>query len=140
MEQRVSLITLGARDLSRARDFYEALGWRTGAEPGADIAFFRAGGMIVALWDRSKLAADTGVDDDGNGFDGVVLAHVVGSEEEVDRVVADAEAAGARVTDPPAKTFWGGYSGKFLDPDGHAWEIARNPGWSLEDDGSVRLG
>lgn len=139
MEQRVSLITLGVRDVARARSFYETLGWQTGAEPGADIVFFQAGGMIVALWDRSKLAEDTGVPADGEGFDGVVLAHVVASEDEVDRVVAEAEAAGARVTDPPSATFWGGYSGKFTDPDGHAWEIAHNPSWTLAEDGSVRL-
>ena len=141
MEQRVSLITLGVGDLARARAFYEAIGWRSNAEPGDDIVFFQAGGMVVALWDRAKLAADTGLEDGGaNGFDGVVLAHVVASEDEVDRVVAEAEAAGARVTDRPAATFWGGYSGKFTDPDGHAWEIARNPSWTLGDDGSVTLG
>lgn len=142
MEQRVSLITLGVDDLARARAFYESIGWRSNAEPGDDIVFFQAGGMIVALWDRAKLAADTGLEEDGpgGGFDGIVVAHVVGSEREVDRVVAEAEAAGARVTDRPAATFWGGYSGKFADPEGHAWEVARNPSWTLGDDGSVTLG
>jgi predicted lactoylglutathione lyase len=142
MEPRVSLITLGVDDLERSRAFYEALGWRTNAEPGADIVFFQAGGSIVALWGRENLAADTGLDASAGevGFDGIVLAHVVGSEDEVDRVVAEAEAAGARVTDRPAPTFWGGYSGKFVDPDGHAWEIARNPSWTLGEDGSVSLG
>jgi predicted lactoylglutathione lyase len=142
MEARVSLITLGVDDLERSRAFYEALGWRSNAEPDADIVFFQAGGSIVALWDRGKLAADTGLAASGGdrSFDGIVLAHVVGSEDEVDRVVAEAEAAGARVTDRPAATFWGGYSGKFVDPDGHAWEIARNPSWTLGEDGSVSLG
>jgi len=141
MEPRVSLITLGVDDLERSRAFYEALGWRSNAEPGADIVFFQAGGSVVALWDRAKLAADTGLAADGDpGFDGIVLAHVVGSEDEVDRVVGEAEAAGARVTDRPGATFWGGYSGKFADPDGHAWEIARNPSWTLGEDGSVSLG
>jgi len=142
MEARVSLITLGVDDLERSRAFYEALGWRSDAEPDADIVFFQAGGSIVALWDRRKLAADTGLAASGGdrSFDGIVLAHVVGSEDEVDRVVAEAEAAGARVTDRPAATFWGGYSGKFVDPDGHAWEIARNPSWTLGEDGSVSLG
>ncbi len=139
MEQRVSLITLGVRELARARAFYEALGWRTRAEPDDDVVFFQAGGMIVALWDRAKLADDTGVAADGEGFDGVVLAHVVASEDEVDRVVVEAETAGGRVTDRPAATFWGGYSGKFTDPDGHAWEIAHNPSWTLAEDGAVRL-
>jgi uncharacterized protein len=143
MEARVSLITLGVDDLARSRAFYESLGWRTNAEPDADIVFFQAGGSLVALWGRENLAADTGLSDAGGGeagFDGIVLAHVVGSEDEVDRVVAEAEAAGARVTDRPAATFWGGYSGKFVDPDGHAWEIARNPSWTLGEDGSVSLG
>src|SRR4051812_33667108 len=101
MEPRVSLITLGVDDPARSRAFYEALGWRTNAEPDADIVFFQAGGSIVALWGRENLAADTGLDAPGDGptgFDGIVLAHVVGSEDEVDRVVAEAEAAGARVT------------------------------------------
>jgi uncharacterized protein len=143
MEARVSLITLGVDDLARSRAFYESLGWRTNAEPDADIVFFQAGGSIVALWGRENLAADTGLSDAGGGaagFDGIVLAHVVGSEDEVDRVVAEAEEAGAQVTDRPAATFWGGYSGKFVDPDGHAWEIARNPSWTLGEDGSVSLG
>jgi predicted lactoylglutathione lyase len=141
MEPRVSLITLGVDDLARSRAFYEALGWRSNAEPDADIVFFQAGGSIVALWGRESLAADTGLDGAaGGGFDGIVLAHVVGSEDEVDRVVAEAEAAGARVTGRPAATFWGGYSGKFVDPDGHAWEVARNPSWALAEDGSVALG
>jgi predicted lactoylglutathione lyase len=141
MEQRVSLITLGVDDLARSRAFYEALGWRSDAEPDADIVFFQAGGMIVALWDREKLAGDTGVPNGSGsgGFDGIVLAHVAGSEDEVDRVIGEAEAAGATVTDRPARTFWGGYSGKFTDPDGHAWEIARNPSWTLADDGAVSL-
>jgi predicted lactoylglutathione lyase len=140
MEQRVSLITLGVDDLARARAFYEALGWRSNAEPDADIVFFQAGGMIFALWDRSNLAHDSGLEAGGSGgFDGIVLAHVVGSEDEVDSVVAQAEAAGARVTGRPAATFWGGYSGKFVDPDGHAWEIAHNPSWTLGEDGSVSL-
>lgn len=140
MEQRVSLITLGARDLGRARAFYEALGWRSNAAPDDDVVFFQAGGMVVALWDRSKLAEDTGLRDDGEGFDGVVLAYNTRSPEEVDEVVAEAERAGARITGRPGETFWGGYSGTFADPDGHAWEVAHNPRWTVADDGSVTLG
>lgn len=139
MEQRVSLITLGARDLRRARDFYEALGWSTGAEPGADIAFFQAGGMVVALWSRTALAEDSGVTD-GGGWGGVTLAHNVGSPEEVDAILTAARAAGATIARDGGRTFWGGYSGVFVDPDGHPWEIAHNPHWSLELDGSIRLG
>ena len=138
MEQRVSLITLGVRDLARARAFYEALGWKTNAAPDDDVAFFQAGGLVVALWDRASLAEDSGVEDNG-GWGGVTLAYNVRSLAEVDDVVAQAEAAGATVVRAPAETFWGGYSGVFRDPDGHPWEVAHNPHWTLADDGSVRL-
>jgi catechol 2,3-dioxygenase-like lactoylglutathione lyase family enzyme len=138
MEQRVSLVTLGVGDLKRARRFYESLGWTTGAAPDDDVVFFQAGGMIVALWDRDKLAEDTVVTDRG-GWGGVTLAHNVRSEEEVETVLSEAQAAGALITRPGAKTFWGGYSGVFVDPEGHPWEIACNPHWTLGDDGSIRL-
>lgn len=138
MEQRVSLVTLGVQDLERARSFYEALGWRTNAAPGDDVVFFQAGGMIVALWSRASLAEDSGVEDAG-GWGGVTLAHNVRSPEEVDAVIAEAEAAGAAIPRHGAPTFWGGYSGVFLDPDGHPWEVAHNPHWTLGADGSVVL-
>ncbi|MDP9294497.1 MAG: VOC family protein [Actinomycetota bacterium] len=138
MEQRVSLITLGVADLARARAFYEALGWATGAEPGDDVVFFQAGGMIVALWDRAKLAEDSGVED-GGGWGGVTLAYNVRSPAEVDAVIAEARAAGAAIARDGAETFWGGYSGAFVDPDGHPWEVAHNPRWTIGDDGSVSL-
>jgi uncharacterized protein len=138
MEQRVSLITLGVGDLARARAFYEKLGWKTGAEPDADVVFFQAGGLIVALWDRGKLTQDSGVRDSG-GWGGVTLAYCVDSPGAVDTVLADAGAAGASITRVAAATFWGGYSGIFVDPDGHPWEVAHNPHWTLHDDGSVSL-
>ena len=138
MEQRVSLVTLGVRDLARARAFYEALGWTTGAGPEDDVVFFQAGGMVVSLWGREQLAEDSGVADAG-GWGGVTLAHNVGSPDEVDAVMREAEAAGATITRPAAATFWGGYSGAFADPEGHAWEIAHNPHWTLVEDGSIRL-
>ena len=138
MEQRVSLVTLGVADLGRARAFYEALGWKPGLAV-EDVVFFQAGGMIVGLWSRARLAADAGVADDGAGFDGVVLAHNVRSPGEVDAVIAEAAAAGGVVTKRPAATEWGGYSGAFLDPDGHAWEVAHNPGFPLAADGAIAL-
>ncbi len=139
MEQRVSVVTLGVADLPRARAFYEALGWTTGAEPGADVAFFQAAGLVLALWDRANLAEDSGVSDDG-GWGGVTLAHNVASPGDVDAALAEAEAAGATIARGGGQTFWGGYSGVFLDPDGHPWEIAHNPHWTLREDGSVGLG
>jgi uncharacterized protein len=138
VEQRVSLITLGVRDLARARAFYEALGWTTRAGADDDVVFFQAGGMVVALWDRARLAEDSGVED-GGGWGGTTLAHNVRSPAEVDAVVEGARAAGADVVREPAETFWGGYSAAFTDPEGHAWEIAHNPRWTIRDDGSVEL-
>jgi catechol 2,3-dioxygenase-like lactoylglutathione lyase family enzyme len=138
MEQRLSLVTLGVSDLARARSFYEALGWTTGAAPEDDVVFFQAGGMILALWSRESLAEDSGVSD-GGGWGGVTLAHNVGSLAEVDAVIAEAERAGATIARHGAETFWGGYSGVFVDPDGHPWEVAHNPHWTIAEDGSVRL-
>ena len=139
MKQRVSLITLGVGDLARARRFYEALGWRTGAEPEDDVVFFQAGDMVLALWDRERLAADSCVEDRG-GWGGVTPALNVGSPAEVDEVIEEARAAGARIGREPAETFWGGYSAVFVDTEGHPWEVAHNPHWTLTDDGGVRLG
>lgn len=138
MEQRVSLITLGVSDLGRARSFYEALGWSTAAGPDDDVVFFQAGGMVMALWDRGKLAEDSAVSDAG-GWGGVTLAHNVRSPEEVDAVLAEADAAGGTVARPGGPTFWGGYSGVFVDPEGHPWEVAHNPDWAIHDDGSITL-
>ena len=138
MDQRVSLVTLGVRDIGRARAFYEALGWK-GQSPDGEVVFFQAGGMILALWDRGKLAEDSVVADSG-GWGGVTLAYNVTTPEEVDRVIADARSAGATIGRAGAATVWGGYSGVFVDPDGHPWEVAHNPGWPIAPDGSVRLG
>lgn len=138
MEQRVSLVTLGVSNLDRAKRFYEALGWKTGAAPSDDVVFFQTGGSILALWDRATLAEDSVMTDTG-GWGGITLAHNVHSPEEVDAVLAEAEQAGATIGRAGAKTFWGGYSGVFVDPDGHAWEVAHNPHWTIGDDGSVRL-
>ena len=139
MEQRVSLVTLGVRDLDRARHFYEALGWKTGAQPDDDTIFFQAGGVILALWDRGKLAEDSAVEDTG-GWGGITPAHNVRSPGEVDTVIEEARAAGATIGREPAETFWGGYSAVFIDPEGHPWEVAHNPHWTIADDGTVSLG
>ena len=137
MEQRLSLITLGVSDVARARGFYEGLGW-SGESPDGDVVFFQLGAMILALWARDKLAVDSVVEDAG-GWGGITLAHNVRSPAEVDAVIEEARAAGANIVREPAETFWGGYSGIFIDPDGHPWEVAHNPGWVLERDGPIRL-
>jgi len=126
MDQRISLITLGVADIGIARAFYEELGW-SGQSPDGDVVFFQAGGMVLALWNRHTLAQDSAVDDDRS------------SPAEVDAILEQAEAAGATIGRRGAPTFWGGYSGVFIDLDGHVWEVAHNPGWILEPDGSVRL-
>lgn len=139
MKQRVSLITLGVSDLKRSRAFYEAMGWRTGAAPGDDVVFFQCGDMVVALWGRARLAGDSCVIDAG-GWGGVTLALNLGSPVEVDEVLGEARAAGATIGREGAETFWGGYSGVFVDPDGHPWEVAHNPHWTITEDGGIRLG
>jgi catechol 2,3-dioxygenase-like lactoylglutathione lyase family enzyme len=138
MQQRLTLITLGVSDVERARRFYEGLGWSTGAEEGDDVVFFQAGGMVVALWDRAKLAEDSAVSDSG-GWGGVTLAYNTRTPDEVDSVIEEARAAGGTIGREPGETFWGGYSAVFIDPDGHPWEVAHNPRWTIEEDGSVTL-
>lgn len=139
MRQRVSVITLGVRDLQRARRFYEMLGWRTAASPADDVVFFQAGEMVVSLWDRARLAEDSCVQDAG-GWGGITLALNAESPDEVDAITEEAREAGARIGREPAETFWGGYSSVFVDPDGHPWEVAHNPHWTLTSEGGIRLG
>ena len=134
MEPRLSLVTLGVSDLGRARRFYETLGWVTRAAPDDDVVFFRAGGAVLALWGRAQLAEDSGVAD-GGGWGGITLAHNLRSPEEVDAVIEEARRAGATIAREPAETFWGGYSGVFVDPDGHPWGVAHNPYWQRGNDG-----
>ncbi len=137
MDQRVSLITLGVRDVAIARAFYEQLGWRVGLDV-EETVFFQTGGSIVALWGRDKLEQDSGVTD-GGSWGGITLAHNVGSRGEVDRIIEEARAAGARIGREPAETFYGGYAGVFVDLDGHPWEVAHNPGFELRGDGTISL-
>jgi catechol 2,3-dioxygenase-like lactoylglutathione lyase family enzyme len=138
MEQRLSLVTLGVADLRRAREFYERLGWR-GQEVGETV-FFQTGSIGIVLWGRDKLAEDSGVDDASrDGLGGIALAHNVRSPAEVNTIVVAAGNAGATITRSPGPTFYGGYAGCFTDPDGHVWEIAHNPGFSLDDDGAITI-
>jgi uncharacterized protein len=138
MEQRLSLVTLGVADLDRSRRFYEALGWH-GSGDQADVVFFQAAGIVLALWSRASLAADARVTAEGSGFAGIALAYNARTREEVDAVLAEAKAAGGEITKPAEAVFWGGYAGYFADPDGHLWEVAWNPHWTIAEDGSVRL-
>lgn len=139
MNQGISLVTLGVSDYERAKAFYRALGW-TPALDMQQTAFYQANGVVLVLWLRDRLAEDCGIVDDGATWSGVALAHNVGSREEVDGIVDIARSSGATVTREPSETFYGGYAGWFRDPDGHAWEVAYNPGFGLLADGSVLLG
>ncbi|HEY7106612.1 MAG TPA: VOC family protein [Acidimicrobiia bacterium] len=138
MEQRLSFMTLGVADVDRAKTFYEDLGW-SGMSPDGDIYLFQlANGMVFGLWPRDKLAVDCSTADNG-GWGGVQLTHMVGSPEEVDAVLAQAKDAGATMGRAPELQPWGGYSGIFIDPDGHTWEVAHIPFWDLHEDGTVTL-
>ena len=139
MDQRLSLITLRVRDLMAAARFYETgLGWkRANSEPG--IVFFQLPGMVLGLWSRKELADEAGIEDTGVSFSGMALAYNARTREEVDAVLAEAAAAGATLLKPAREVFWGGYSGYFSDPDGHIWEVAHNPFWTIGEDGSLRM-
>lgn len=139
MEQRVSIITLGVADLKRSREFYERLGWRRSMAKAEGIVFFQAGGMAVALFPRDELAKDANIAPEGSGFRGISLAYNTRNRAEVDTVLKNAEAAGARLLKPAQEAFWGGYSGYFSDPDGFPWEIAWNPSFKVAEDGSIQI-
>ncbi|MEV5964869.1 VOC family protein [Kribbella sp. NPDC051952] len=137
MDQRLNVITLGVADVSRAREFYERLGWTVAFTDG-DIVMFQAGPMIVSLWDRSKLAEDSGVTSAGDAWGGFTLGYAVGSAAEVDQLCQDAATAGATVTATPKDKGFG-YSGVFADPDGHTWEVAWIESLIRNADGTVAL-
>jgi uncharacterized protein len=139
MEQRVSIITLGVANLERSGEFYERIGWRRSTAKSEGIVFFQAGGMAVALYPREELAKDADVASEGAGFRGVSLAYNARNRSEVDCVLADAVAAGAKLLKPAQEAFWGGYSGYFADPDGFLWEVAWNPSFPIAADGSIRI-
>lgn len=139
MEQRVSLITLGVADLERSREFYERLGWRRSMANTEGIVFFQTGGMALALYPRTELAKDANVSARGDGFSGISLAYNARTRAEVDAVLLEAVAAGAKLVRPAQEAFWGGYSGYFSDPDGFLWEVAWNPSFPIAADGSIRI-
>jgi catechol 2,3-dioxygenase-like lactoylglutathione lyase family enzyme len=139
MEPRLTLITLGLRDVARARAFYQTLGFKAAKASQESVTFLDAGGVVLALYGRAALAEDATVADSAPGFPGVALAHNARSEAEVDKAINQAVAAGGRLVKPAGKVFWGGYSGYFADPDGHLWEVAYNPYFKLGADGCVEL-
>ncbi len=129
MEQRISLVTLGVANLVRARAFYEALGWSGAKQPDDEVCFFQVGGMVFGLWTALG----------GHGAPGVELAHNVRSPEDVGPVLAAAKRAGGTIIRPAAPADWGGTTGAFADPDGYVWEVAHNPDWTINRDGTVHI-
>src|SRR5277367_1728234 len=139
MEQRVSVVTLGVANLQHSTAFYERLGWRRSMLQAQGVAFFQAGGMAFALYPRLDFAKDANISADGHGFSGFSLAYNARTREEVDAVLAEAQAAGANLLKPAQQAFWGGYSGYFADPDGFLWEVAWNPFFPIAEDGSIQI-
>lgn len=140
MEPRISLITLGVADLPRAIRFYQdGLSWPRSSYGGDEIALFRTGGTVLALYPRSALAADANLPAGEGGFGGITLAHNVASKEQVDAVLAEAVAAGGTLLKPGQDADWGGYSGYFADPDGYPWEVAWDPDLGFAPDGAIVL-
>lgn len=139
MEQRITLLTLGVRDLDRSTAFFEKLGWRRSVLQAEGVAFFQCGGIALGLYPRDDLARDAGVSAAGEGFGGFSVAYNTRSRDEVDAVLAEAAAAGAEIVKPAEEKFWGGYGGYFRDLDGHLWEVAWNAGFPLDAAGAVTL-
>ncbi|HTW31194.1 MAG TPA: VOC family protein [Candidatus Sulfotelmatobacter sp.] len=139
MEQRVSIVTLGVKDLARSGEFYQRMGWRKSKASSDGIVFFQAGSMALALYPRHELAKDANLPADGQGFGGITLAYNVRSREEVDTILAQAQDVGAKILKPAQEAFWGGYSGYFSDPDGFLWEVAWNPFFPLAENGALQL-
>ncbi len=144
MEQRLTMVTLGVRDLARSRRFYEeGLGWALGGGVEGNVAFYQLGGILLGLYGLEALAEDAQLAlpdlQPARNFGGITLAYNVRDRAAVDATLTEAEAAGATLLKPGQEVFWGGYSGYFADPDGHPWEVAHNPFWTLKDDGTVSL-
>lgn len=139
MEQRISLITLGVNDIEQSRRFYKRLGWRRAMAEAEGVVFFQAGGMALSLYPKVALAEDANVSPDGHGFRGITLAYNTRTRDEVDAVLAEAQAAGGERIKPSQDVFWGGYAGYFADPEGFLWEVAWNPFFPIAEDGSIRL-
>lgn len=140
MDQHLHIITLGVKDLDRARTFYtEILGWKPSSASNDSITFFQAGGIVLSLYPRDALAEDAPISNAGSGFSRMTLAHNTRSEHEVDEIISDLKSKGVTILKPPQKAFWGGYHAYFADPDGNPWEVAFNPVLPFNDSGNLVL-
>lgn len=140
MNQHLHLITLGVRDFEKSLRFYnEILGWKPSSASQDDVAFFQAGGAVLGIYPREKLAEDAVIAPEGSGFSGITLAYNARSESEVDEIIADLKSKGVKIVKEPQKAFWGGYSSYFADPDDYRWEVAYNPFFAFDEDGNLKL-
>ena len=140
MNQHLHLVTLGVRDFETSRKFYtEVLGWKPSSSSGEDVTFIQAGGVVLSIYQREKLAEDAQIEPQGNGFAGFTLAYNAQSESEVDEIISDLKSKGVKILKEPQKVFWGGYSSYFADPDGNCWEVAYNPFFPFDESGNLKL-
>ena len=140
MNQHLHIITLGVQDFKKSYEFYsKALGWKASSTSNDDIAFFQAGGVVLAIYPREKLAEDAVISPEGNGFAEFTLAYNAQSEAEVDEIIADLKSKGVKIIKEPQKAFWGGYSSYFADPDEYRWEVAYNPFFEFDENGNLKL-
>ena len=140
MNQHLHLVTLGVRDFEKSKNFYtEILGWSASSSSNEDVTFFQAGGIVLSIYPREKLAEDALVDPEGSGFVGFTLAYNARSESEVDEIIRELKSKGVKILKEPQKVFWGGYSSYFADPDGYCWEVAYNPFFPFDENGNLKL-
>jgi catechol 2,3-dioxygenase-like lactoylglutathione lyase family enzyme len=140
VNQHLHLITLGVKDFEKSRKFYtEILGWKSTSVSNDDVAFFQAGGVVLAIYPREKLAEDALTSPEGSGFSGITLAYNASSELEVDEIISDLKSKGVKIIKEPQKVFWGGYSSYFADPDDYRWEVAYNPFFAFDENGNLKL-
>jgi catechol 2,3-dioxygenase-like lactoylglutathione lyase family enzyme len=140
VNQHLHLVTLGVKDFQASKKFYsETLGWKSSGNSNDDIAFFQAGGVVISLFPREKLAEDALISHEGHGFAGFTLAYNAQSEAEVDEIIRDLKSKGVAILKEPQKVFWGGYSSYFADPDGYCWEVAYNPFFPFDEHGNLQL-
>jgi len=140
MNQHLHLVTLGVRDYETSKKFYtEILGWKPSSSSNEEVTFLQAGGVVLSIFQREKLAEDALVDPEGNGFAGFTLAYNAQSEAEVDEIITTLKAKGVKILKEPQKVFWGGYNSYFADPDGNCWEVAYNPFFPFDENGNLKL-
>lgn len=139
MEQRLSFVTLGVKDVARARSFYERLGLHASPKSNEHVTFFQMNGLMLGLWSWDELALDAQLPPAGSGFRGVALAYNVRERADVDVLLREVEDAGGKILKPAREVFWGGYSGYFADVDDHVWEVAWNPGGKLDSAGNFSM-